>query len=218
MAAPNHLQRQFNVAQPHQSCVTDPQRLALVCAPPPVPGPGCVLMNSNSKAGACAATSSDTKTKRTVPPCRPWDVMPFLPCYSCAAAPVKCSRDWRPVESPRRKPWSLFRRVCGFLVCAPVYGGSDGGAKAPPVLAGGSRYANLFEPPPSIGVGCGGFSKPNHLESTMAQSFPARISAPTSPIGGTAPIQLNADAHHARNRAAHRLPALRNLWLMEASS
>lgn len=52
----------------------------------------------------------------------------------------------------------------------------------------------------------------------MTQSFPARISAPTSPLGGTAHIQLNADAHHARNMAVRPLPARRNLWLMEASS
>lgn len=141
--------------------------------------------------------------KCPAPPCSARHAKPFLPCYSCAAAPVKRSRDWRPVESPRRKPWSLFRRVCGFLVCAPVYGGSDGGAKAPPVLAGGSRYANLFEPPPSIGVGCGGFSKPNHLESTMAHSSPGRISAPIS-LGETAHIQRHADAHHALNMAIYQ--------------
>ena len=144
------------------------------------------------------------REKRPAPPCSARHAKPFLPCYSCAAAPVKRSRDWRPVESPRRKPWSLFRRVCGFLVCAPVYGGSDGGAKAPPVLAGGSRYANLFEPPPSIGVGRGGFSKPNHLESTMAQFSPVRISAPIFSVGETAHIQRHADAHHALNRAIYQ--------------
>ncbi|GAB2717443.1 hypothetical protein GCM10027195_23940 [Comamonas sediminis] len=73
----------------------------------------------------------------------------------------------------RRKPWSLFRSVCGF---------------------------------------------PNNLESLMTQSFPARISAPTSPLGETAHIQRHADAHHARNLAVRPLPARRNLWLMEASS
>ncbi len=52
----------------------------------------------------------------------------------------------------------------------------------------------------------------------MTQSFPARISAPTSPLGGTAYIQLNADAHHARNMAVRPRPARRNLWLMGASS
>jgi hypothetical protein len=122
---------------------------------------------------ACVDARSDTKRKRPAPRCRAGQAMAFLPCYSHGAAPVKRSRDWRPVESPRRKPWSLFRRVCGF---------------------------------------------PNHLESLMTKSFPARISVPTSPIGGTPPIQLNADAHHARNMAVRPLPALRNLWLMEASS
>ena len=111
-----------------------------------------------------------------------------------------------------------FRRVCGFLVCAPVYGGSDGGAKAPPVLAGGSRYANLFEPPPSIGVGGGGFSKPNHLESTMAQSSLVCISAPTSRIGESALIHLHPDAHNALNMAVQALPPLRNLSRSQEAS
>ncbi|QMV74383.1 hypothetical protein HS961_16930 [Comamonas piscis] len=52
----------------------------------------------------------------------------------------------------------------------------------------------------------------------MAQSFPAHISAPTFPTGETAPIQLHADAHNALNMTAHPMPALRNRWLMEASS
>lgn len=144
----------------------------------------------------------------------------FLPCYSYAAAPVKRSRDWRPGASPRRKPWSQFRRVCGSLVCAPVYGGSDGGAKAPPVLAGGARYANLFELPPSIGVGGGGFSKLHHLESTMAQSSLARISAPISCLGETALVQLHPDTRNALNMAVQALlPALCNLSRsLEASS
>lgn len=144
--------------------------------------------------------------------------LPFLPCYSYAAAPVKRSRDWRPGASPRRKPWSLFRRVCGSLVCAPVYGGSDGGAKAPPVLAGGARYANLFELPPSIGVGGGGFSKLHHLESTMAQSSLARISAPTSCLGEVALIQLHPDAHNALHMAVQARPLLRNLSRSQEAS
>ncbi len=48
----------------------------------------------------------------------------------------------------------------------PVLGGSDGRARALPVLARASRYANPFESPPPIGVGCGGFSKPKLLEAT----------------------------------------------------
>ena len=101
----------------------------------------------------------------------------------------------------------------------PFYGGSDRGAKAPPVLAGGARYANLFEPPPSIGVGGGGFSKLHHLESTMAQSSLARISAPTSCLGESALIQLHADAHNALNMAVQALlPLLRNISRSQEAS
>lgn len=191
-----HIQRHADAQRAEYGCTPTAR------TPQPVPDWG-VIMTSKPNIATCAATSSDTKRTSADPHCRPGQAIPFLPCYSCAAAPVKRSRDWRPVESPRRKPWSLFRRVCGFLVCAPVYGGSDGGAKAPPVLAGGSRYANLFEPPPSIGVGRGGFSKPNHLESTMAHSSPGRISAPIS-LGEIAHIQRHADAHHALNRALYQ--------------
>lgn len=59
----------------------------------------------------------------------------------------------------------FFAESAAFLSASPVYGGSDGGVKAPPVLAGGARYANPSELPPSIGVGGGGFSKPHHLEA-----------------------------------------------------
>lgn len=59
-----------------------------------------------------------------------------------------------------------FAESAAFSSVAPVYGGSDGGAQAPPVLAGGARYANPSELPPSIGVGGVGFSKPHHLEAS----------------------------------------------------
>lgn len=112
----------------------------------------------------------------------------------------------------------FFAESAAFLSVAPVYGGSDGGVQAPPVLAGGARYANLSELPPSIGVGGGGFSKLHHLEAVMAQSLSAHASAPTtfsqasrraaptSSITGTIdPIQLHADAHNALNMAVFYL-------------
>jgi len=63
-----------------------------------------------------------------------------------------------------------FAESAAFLSAPSVYGGSDGGAKAPPVLAGGARYANPSELPPSIGVGGGGFCKPHLLEDAMSQT------------------------------------------------
>ena len=47
----------------------------------------------------------------------------------------------------------------------PVFGGSGREPQGSPVSARVSRYANLFEPPPPIGVGCVGFSKPKLLEA-----------------------------------------------------
>jgi len=47
----------------------------------------------------------------------------------------------------------------------PVLGGSDGRARALPVHASGSRFANPFEPPPLFGDRSVGFCKPNRLEA-----------------------------------------------------
>lgn len=63
-------------------------------------------------------------------------------------------------ESRSHRTWSA-----AFSFAPPVLGGSDGRAHALPVLARGSRYANLSEPPPLIGVRCVGFCKSNHLEA-----------------------------------------------------
>lgn len=48
----------------------------------------------------------------------------------------------------------------------PVLGGSDGRARALPVLARAVRFANPFEPPPVFGDKGGGFCKPQLLEAT----------------------------------------------------
>lgn len=91
-----------------------------------------------------------------------------------------------------------------FEFVPSVYGGSDGRAQALPVHASGSRYANLSELPPSIGVGGGGFSKPNHLEANMAAT-PCAL-APSLPITGPLdPIQLHAYVHNALNMAVFYL-------------
>lgn len=61
---------------------------------------------------------------------------------------------------------SLYRRApaaCSFV--PPVFGGSGREPQGSPVRASGARYANLFELPPPIGVGCGGFCKPHRLEA-----------------------------------------------------
>ena len=107
----------------------------------------------------------------------------------------------------------LFRRApaaCSFV--PPVFGGSNREPQGSPVLARGARYANLFELPPSIGVGGGGCSKPHLLEATMADRIPARalaartVSPTTSPALGTLdPIQLHAAAHNALSIALHHL-------------
>ena len=67
-----------------------------------------------------------------------------------------------------------------------------------------SRYANLFESPPSIGVESGGFYKSTSLEAIMAQS--SRALAPSLPtLGNPDPIQLHAEAHNALAMAVHYL-------------
>lgn len=103
----------------------------------------------------------------------------------------------------------LSRRVpaaCSFV--PPVFGGSDREPQGSPVLARGARYANLFELPPSIGVGVGGFCKPHLLEAFMADRISARAldARATSPTTGTPdPIQLHATAHNALGTALHHL-------------
>ncbi len=52
-----------------------------------------------------------------------------------------------------------------FLFVPPVLGGSDGRARALPVLARGARSANPFEPPPLFSSECVGFCKPHLLEA-----------------------------------------------------
>ena len=53
----------------------------------------------------------------------------------------------------------------------------------------------------------------------MAQSSPARISAPTSCLGETALIQPHPDAHNALNMAVQALlPLLRNLSRSQEAS
>lgn len=105
-------------------------------------------------------------------------------------------------DESRRTPQFLRLNYFSFQ----VYGGSDGRARALPVHASGSRYANLSELPPSIGVEVGGFCKPNHLEATMANSVCARTSAQNP----TASVQLDlahieATAHNGLARALREL-------------
>lgn len=103
-------------------------------------------------------------------------------------------------DASRRTPQFLRLNYYSFQ----VYGGSDGRARALPVHASGSRYANLSELPPSIGVEDGGFSKPNHLEATMADSVCAHASAQnptTSATDTTDPIQLLMQAVNGLERS-----------------
>lgn len=67
-------------------------------------------------------------------------------------------RDWSPEEVLRRKP-QFPRRVCGFVIRAPIFGGSTGGRKP-------GRFRKDFpvdqpvELPPLIGLRSDGFCKP----------------------------------------------------------
>ena len=91
-----------------------------------------------------------------------------------------------------------------FEFVPPVFGGSNGRAQALPVSARMSRYANLFESPPSIGVESVGFYKSTSLEAIMAKS--ACALAPSLPaLGNPDPIQLHAEAHNALAMAVHYL-------------
>lgn len=63
-------------------------------------------------------------------------------------------------ESRGLYPQSLRLRC----LCLQFYGGSDGGAQAPPVSAGSVRFANPSELPPRLAWG-GGFCKPHSLEA-----------------------------------------------------
>lgn len=113
-----------------------------------------------------------------------------------------------PMHFLRRKPQSLPQSSCGLFVRAPFFGGSDREPQGSPVLAGGARYANLFELPPLIGVEGGSFCKLHLLEANMADRSYARALAArtTSPTLGTPdPIQLHAAAHNALGTALHHL-------------
>jgi len=113
-----------------------------------------------------------------------------------------------PMHFLRRKPQSLPQSSCGLFVRAPFFGGSDREPQGSPVLAGGARYANLFELPPLIGVEGGSFCKLHLLEANMADRFHARalIARTTSPATGTPdPIQLHAAAHNVLSSALHHL-------------
>lgn len=155
-------------------------------------------------------------------------------CYIGPVAPVKRERDWRPAESPRRKPWSLFAESAAFLSALPVYGGSDGGPCA-------RRFSQEVPGTPT----CPSCRLPlawevvvlanrTILEATMATSFNALKSediSRTLTTGTLDPIQLHADAHNAlamavfylsqpqvntaaaRRKAIQALTALRGLSL-----
>jgi hypothetical protein len=113
-----------------------------------------------------------------------------------------------PMHFLRRKPQLLPQSPCGLFVRAPFFGGSDREPQGSPVLAGGARYANLFELPPLIGVEGGSFCKLHLLEANMADRSHARalIARTTLPTSGTPdPIQLHATAHNALGTALHHL-------------
>lgn len=113
-----------------------------------------------------------------------------------------------PMHFLRRKPQSLPQSTCGLFVRAPFFGGSDREPQGSPVLAGGARYANLFELPPPIGVEGGSFCKLHLLEANMASRIPARASTARTPsptTGTPDPIRLHADAHNALSTALHHL-------------
>ena len=113
-----------------------------------------------------------------------------------------------PPKFLRRKPQPLPQSTCGLFVRASFFGGSDREPQGSPVLAGASRYANLFELPPSIGVECGGFCKPKLLEAIMADRIPARALIARTPLPTTGtpdPIQLHAAAHNVLATALHHL-------------
>lgn len=71
--------------------------------------------------------------------------------YTGRAAQKKCSRDWRPAEASATQAADTpaVSAACSFV---PLFGGSGREPQGSPVPAGASRYANLFEPPPLIGV------------------------------------------------------------------
>ena len=98
------------------------------------------------------------------------------------------------------------RSSCGFFIRVSSFGGSDRGPLGPPVHASAARYANLSELPPSIGVEGGGFSKPQHLEATMALSVSTRASAqnPTTSVQLDL-VNIEATAHNGLARALREL-------------
>lgn len=113
--------------------------------------------------------------------------------YNSPITSVKRDRDWRPVESPRRKPWSLFAESAAFLSVPSVYGGSDGGPCA-------HRFSQEVPGTPTcpscrlpLAWGVVVVANRTHLEAFMATS--TRAAAPILPITGTPdPIQLQMQA------------------------
>lgn len=98
---------------------------------------------------------------------------------------VKRDRVWKPVEVLRRKP-QLPHLVCGFSVCASSFGGSNGKARALPVLVRASRSSNPFELPPSFGSGCGGCCKTEVLGGhTWLNLHPPQRSQALDPLPPT---------------------------------
>jgi hypothetical protein len=83
-------------------------------------------------------------------------------------APVTSKKDVIGFSSPKKlcdESRSFPAGPAALSFVPPVLGGSDGRARALPVLARASRSANPFEPPPSFSSECGGFSKPKLLEA-----------------------------------------------------
>ncbi len=93
----------------------------------------------------------------------------------------------------RRKPQSLPQSTCGLFVRARFMAARAGSRKARRYAQAGPVRQPVRAAAP-IGVGSGGCSKPSCLESTMAQSSRARISALTSCLGEPALVQLHPDA------------------------
>ena len=98
------------------------------------------------------------------------------------------------------------RSSCGFFIRVSSFGGSDGGPHGPPVHASAARYANLSELPPSIGVGGGGFSKPQHLGAHMPFLDSTRTSAQNSTTSAQLDLaHIEALAHNNLARALREL-------------
>lgn len=132
--------------------------------------------------------------------------------YNSHIAPVKRDRDWRPVESPRRKPWSLFAESAAFLSVPSVYGGSDGGPCA-------HRFSQEVPGTPTcpscrlpLAWGVVVVANRTHLEAFMATS--PRAAASILPTTGTPdPIQLHMQAVNSLSRCKAMLTANEPMYL-----